>query len=325
VTRFAAALVALVALGPQASPSPTRAAILLQSVQQALAEPRSDARDVRIEGIVSQLDALPDAEALDQKFTAHQRMVAYYRSVDADTGIVKHATWIIDRARRGTSGQRTKYTSAIVSAYMNMAQAWAGHGETDRAIALLERIPTDAPDIPSAPRSVKPLIEQLRLVGTPASTIEARRWLNVPAGQTTLDMKGHVTLLEFSAHWCIPCKVSYPTLARLREKYGPQGFRVVLATELYGFFERETKLDAEREIALNRAYYVAEKLDFPVAMADGVHTQDDNPNQVHYKVGGLPQIHLIDKRGIIRLVMFGFDKSNEPRLAKLVEGLLSER
>ena len=47
-----------------------------------------------------------------------------------------------------------------------------------------------------------------------------------------MPMTGAVTLLEFTAHWCGPCKESYPGVKRLLAKYGPQGFRVVLATEL---------------------------------------------------------------------------------------------
>jgi len=324
--RLLAALAVLIAFVPQgATSNRDRAVSLLQAVQKGLAEPRTDARDARLEGLVTELDALPDADALEQKFTAHQRMGAFYRSADVDTGIVKHSTWIIDTAKRITPDQRTKYASAIVSAYMNMAQAWAGRGETDRAIALLRRVATDVPDIPSAPRSVRPLLDRLQLVGTPAAALTAKRWLNMPAGQTTLEMKGHVTLLEFSAHWCVPCKVSYPTLVWLREKFGRQGFRVVLATELYGFFERETQLGADLEVARNRAYYAAEHMNVPVAIAEGVHSQDDDPNQLNYKVGGIPQIQLIDRRGVIRLMMFGFDKSNEPTLSKLVEGLLTEK
>jgi hypothetical protein len=33
---------------------------------------------------------------------------------------------------------------------------------------------------------------------------------------------------------------------------------------------------------------------------------------------------LIDKKGRIRLVMVGYDDANEPKLGKLIEGLLNE-
>jgi len=40
------------------------------------------------------------------------------------------------------------------------------------------------------------------------------------AANTTIPMTGAVTLLEFTAHWCGPCKESYPGINRLLEKYG---------------------------------------------------------------------------------------------------------
>jgi thiol-disulfide isomerase/thioredoxin len=302
-----------------------RAAVLLQAIQVGLAEPKGDERKARLEQFVDRLDKLPDAAAFDQKFSAHQRMGIYYRGDDIDAGIVKHSTWIIDAAKRCTPDQRKKYTSAIVSAYLNMAQSLAGQGQTDRAIALLRRAPADLPDIPSVTKSARPDLERLQLVGTAAAPITAPRWLNMPAGTKTLDLKGQVTLLEFSAHWCVPCKKSYPALNRLRQKFGGQGFRVVLATELYGFFERETELAAAAEVERDRAYFAANHLDVPIAINDGAGGQDENPNSLHYKVGGIPQIQLVDKRGIIRLISVGYDDSNEATFAKIIETLLKER
>src|SRR6185436_15142189 len=105
-----------------------------------------------------------------------------------------------------------------------------------------------------------------------------------------------VTLLEFSAHWCVPCKESYPGVNRLLAKYGPKGFRVVLATQLYGYFEKEQKLPADAEIDRDRKYFAEHGMDVPIAIG----TTKPDPNDQHYKVGGIPQIHLIDKKGNIR-------------------------
>jgi thiol-disulfide isomerase/thioredoxin len=318
-----AALVVTLALQAQGADA-GRAAGLLAAIQAGLKEPVSDERNARLEQLVDRLDALPDAAALDQKFAAHQRMGIYYRGDDIDAGIVRHSTWIIDAAKTCTPDQRRKFTSGIVGAYLNMAQAWAGQGLTDRALALLRRAPADLPDIPSVAKSVRPDRERLELVGTAAAPITAPRWLNMPAGATTLDLRGQVTLLEFSAHWCVPCKKSYPGVNRLREKYGAQGFRVVLATELYGFFERDTGLAAGAEIERDRAYFAANHLDVPIAINDGDSVQE-NPNSAHYKVGGIPQIQLIDKHGVIRLIMVGYDEKNEATLGKLIEAMTKEK
>ncbi len=148
-------------------------------------------------------------------------------------------------------------------------------------------------------------------------------------------MKGQVTLLEFSAHWCGPCKESYPGINRLRATYGARGFRVVLATQLYGYFGSERNLDAETEFARDRDYFAEHGLNVPIAvgdrvmasMKDGVvvYSPAPNPNDTAYKVGGIPQIQLIDKQGRIRLIMVGYDDANEPALAKFIEKLLAEK
>jgi hypothetical protein len=59
--------------------------------------------------------------------------------------------------------------------------------------------------------------------------------------------------------------------------------------------------------------------------ADGNYTYFDNPNDKAYEVGGIPQIHLIDKNGRIRLIMVGYDEANETYLAGLIEKLLKEK
>jgi hypothetical protein len=133
-----------------------------------------------------------------------------------------------------------------------------------------------------------------------------------------------VTLLEFSAHWCVPCKKSYPGVNRLRQTFGPQGFRVVLATQLYGFFERETDVTAAAEFERDRAYFAANQLDVPIAV-NPEGSNDEDPNKLRYKVGGIPQIQIIDKHGRIRLIMVGYDEKNESTLATLIDALIKEK
>ena len=138
-------------------------------------------------------------------------------------------------------------------------------------------------------------------------------------------------MLEFTAHWCGPCKESYPGLKRLLAKYGPQGFRVVLATELYGYFGTERPLTPEAEFDRDRDYFAHEGLTVPIAVddprqapvrgADGNYAARPSANDAAYQVGGIPQIHIIDKQGRIRLIMVGYDDENEKALAQLIESL----
>ena len=309
-----------------------RAAMLSMAVTTILREEKGDARNARLERIIDELDALPDTY-LDQKFGAHYSMLSYYRYDDLDAGIIKHSTWYMDHIKNASPELRNKYGRMAAMAYLDMGEAWAGQGRNDEAIALMKRAATDLPEVPTVASMMQPEIDRLMLVGTAAAPLTAPRWLNMPAGQTQLAMPGKVTLLEFSAHWCVPCKESYPGVNRLLAKYGPQGFRVVLATELYGYFEKEMNLSADEEYARDKTYFAEHGMNVPVAIGermqtktvDGKRVMQREPNDDAYRVGGIPQIHLIDKQGKIRLVMVGYDDANEAKLAKMIEGMLKEK
>jgi thiol-disulfide isomerase/thioredoxin len=290
--------------------------------------------------MVDALDALGPS-AFEQQFTAHSRMNSYYRADDIDAGIIKHSTWLIKAGETCSPADRQKLGLTIAMAHVNMAEAWAGQGMTDKAIALLRDGVKNYGDMAAGRTSTAaevyfaPEIERLELVGAPAAPIVAPRWFNGPANNA-LTMPGHVTLLEFTAHWCGPCRESYPGVNRLRAKYGPQGFRVALSTQLYGYFSSERDLSPEAEIARDKAYFAEHELaDVPVAIGDHVtakvvdgkvvYTPAKDPNDVSYRVGGIPQIQLIDKHGKIRLIMVGYDDANEAQLAKVIESLLNEK
>lgn len=310
-----------------------RANVLAQAVLSGLREPKSTERNARLERYVDGLDRIP-GDLLDLKVSTHARMNGYYRADDIDDGIIKHSTWLITQAKAFTPAQRTQFGSTIISAHINMAEALAGRGDNDRAKGLLTAAKAGWGDINRANDMLDPVIARYALVGTVGAPISAPRWLNAPAN-TTLPMTGSVTLLEFTAHWCGPCKESYPGVKRLLAKYGPQGFRVVLATELYGYFGAERPLTAEVEFEKDREYWAHEGLNVPVAVgdsrplpvrgADGNYVYTKNPNDAAYEVGGIPQIHVIDRHGRIRLIMVGYDDANEAGMATLIEKLLKEK
>ncbi|HEY7475173.1 MAG TPA: TlpA disulfide reductase family protein [Vicinamibacterales bacterium] len=315
-------------------PAADRAVVLAQAVRSGLREPKGPERNARLEGYVDELDRMP-ATVFDQKFAAHNAMNNYYRGDDIDAGIIKHSTWMIDAAETFTPAMRQRLGMNIGSAYANLAEAWAGQGMTGKALELLQRGQTEWKDVPRVNDAyLSPIIDRLKLVGTAGAPISAQRWLNMPDGKTTIEMPGTVTLLEFTAHWCGPCKESYPGLKRLLAKYGPQGFRVVFATELYGYFGTERNLTPDAEFEKDREYFT-EKEGFraPIAVSDrpvpemvnGRPVYSPPKNLAAYKVGGIPQIQLIDRQGKIRLIMVGYDEANEPKLARLIEDLLNER
>ncbi len=209
------------ALALTSLPEADRAAVLGQAVRVGLREPKGDVRNARLEQYVDELDRM-SAAVVEQKFNAHSAMNGFYRFDDIDAGIIKHSTWLIETSKTCDPALRAKYGSTVSSAYVNMAEAWAGQGMNDQAIELMERGLKDLADLKNVTNYISSVLPRYKLVGTPGAAIAAPRWLNAPAG-TTIAMPGHVTLLEFTAHWCGPCKESYPGIKRMLAKYGAEG------------------------------------------------------------------------------------------------------
>lgn len=308
-------------------PPAERAAVVATAITVTLREPKGEARNARLETLIDELDASAGA-TFDQKFGAHSRLLGYYRGDDIDAGIIKHATWIAAAAKSFTPEQRQTLGIRFVSSQVSMAEALAGQGMNDEALALLRRTQSEWSDLPRVNESyLAPAIARYSLVGTAAAPISAPRWLNLPSGKTEMAMDGAVTLLEFTAHWCGPCRESYPGVNRLRQQFGPKGFRVVMVTRYWGYYSQDGKVERplapDEELKRDIGYFQGHHLDVPVAIGDQVQNASDR-NDANYKVGGIPQIHLIDRQGRIRLIMVGYDEANEPKLAAMIAKLVDE-
>lgn len=308
----------------------TRATVLQQVVRSLLRQPKSDARNALAERHSDMLDALDDS-VIEQKIAAHSSLNGYYRGDDIDAGIMKHSAWLIETSKKVPPQLRQKFGASFVSAYVNLAEALAGQGETAKALDLLRRVSTELSDVPKVEDRVKPVLARYSLVGKPAAAITAPVWLNRRAEPASIDLRGKVTLLQFTAHWCGPCKESYPGMTRLQQRFKDRGFQVVFYTRTYGYFESERNLSPEAEIERDRSYYARYKFTHPIAIGtpsstvvDGKPVYQRDPVEEAYGVGGIPQINVIDAQGNLRLIMIGYDDANEEKLARFIEGLLKK-
>ena len=317
-------------LASDAPPAP-RADLLVAAVRMLLRQPKSAARNAKAESYIDALDALPDA-VIDQKVAAHGALNGYYRGDDIDAGIITHSTWLIDKGRSLSPELRKKYGATLTAAYVNLAEAYAGQGENDRAVDLLKRAPAALADVPNVELRTKGPLARYLLVGTAANPIGAPWWLNREAAAGPLDLKGAVTLVQFTAHWCGPCKESYPGMLRLQERFKGREFREVFVTRPYGFFENERNITAEQEIERDRQYFARYGFAIPIAIGPpvsvivgGKPTQQDEPNEQAFMVSGIPQINVVDRKGRIRLIMIGYDDANEAKLGAFIDKLLAEK
>ena len=300
---------------------------LLARIKRTVREPDTGARNARIAQLADQLDRLPETE-LDTKIEGH------FALLTVDATVERHARWLIASARTWDPARRKKYASRLPNSYVELAQVLAQDGRNDEALALLRRAAIDVPDAPAASRAVATLLNRLELIGTVGAPLTAPRWLNMPPGTTSLDLKGKVTLIEFSAHWCGPCTESYPALNRFRKAFGARGFQAVIVTELYGYFGAAKSLMPDAELARDRTYFAKHLPEAPVAIGNKVtvnfdgenttYTPARDPNHLHYRVGALPQFYLVDRQGRIRYITGGYGKGSEAKLVKLIRTLMSE-
>ena len=101
-------------------------------------------------------------------------------------------------------------------------------------------------------------------------------------GKTSLP-QGKVTVVDFWATWCAPCRYSMPRLQSLWSEYRPRG------VELYSVDTDDPGPDREAQV---REFLLREKLSFPVALDDGTAAEA-------FRVASLPTMLLVDRTGTV--------------------------
>jgi len=276
-------------------------------------------RVARSEELVRQILALPDSLA-DLKLAAHLQMLGQYEYADVDAGIQEQAAAAL------TLGRRLRDRSAILTAYRSLARAAADYLHPDSALRILAAARRELGTGKDVDQNLGDLQSLYALVGTPATPIDGTHWINAPDRPDTIALTpGKVWLVQFTAHWCAPCRNSYPGMKALAATFADVPFETVFVTQLYGSFEGKPASVAE-ELSDDREYYTTHQgIPFRVAINPGGNgPPTPASNEERYKVGGIPQIVVIDKRGMIRQIVTGWDAGNTARLTELVERLERE-
>jgi thiol-disulfide isomerase/thioredoxin len=141
--------------------------------------------------------------------------------------------------------------------------------------------------------------------GSPAPDISGPR-MGASAEKVSLSaLKGSVVYVDFWASWCVPCRVSMPTLDALYKKHAARGLVVL------GVNKDATDADANR--FLQRTV-----VSFPlVADAQDVAARA-------FGVKAMPSGYLVDRRGVVRRVHRGFTPETAAAVEREIEELLKE-
>ncbi len=107
------------------------------------------------------------------------------------------------------------------------------------------------------------------------------------AGRVHVGGAGPVTVIDFWASWCPPCRAELPVLDRLAKRVAPEGVRV-LAVNV-------EEAEARDEVS---SFVRGAGLTLPVAL-------DGGPVSARYRVESLPTMAVLDGAGRIRKLFVG--------------------
>lgn len=119
------------------------------------------------------------------------------------------------------------------------------------------------------------------------------------------DLKGHVTVFNVFASWCLPCKVEHPILMRLAR----EGMVRVI-----GLNYKDKPADAKKWLA---------ELGNPFAR---IGVDEKGRVAIDFGVYGVPETFIVDARGIIRYKHVGPIHPNEygEKIVPVIERLLRD-
>jgi thiol-disulfide isomerase/thioredoxin len=303
---------------------------LVAGIEIALNRPVTDEGRRQAAADLAQLDTL-GAGALRQQCAAYSRMVSLNRG--SKTPDERILTRFLALYAALDPAQRDPFRFGRYLAYEIRANTAHVQGNFDREQQLLrEGVQRFTPD-PGDKRELditRQLLDRAELVGKAAPAISAEHWINGEPMNHRIDLAGHVSIIEFTAHWCGPCRESYPGLLRLHEEFANRGVRIVLATRLWGYFGSDRNVTPEQELASDFRLFVDEdKLPFPVAVATPPAASGpadvSDVNAKAYFVQPIPQFVVVDRHGIVRKVDVGWEPADEEAMKALVQKLLIER
>ena len=117
------------------------------------------------------------------------------------------------------------------------------------------------------------------LIGKPVPQFELPPLEANAAKLGTADTAGHVTVINFFASWCLPCKAEHPLLFELGKDYG---------VPVYGIAFKDRPADT--------AAYIKE-LGSPYAK---IGLDEGGRTGLDFGLMGVPETFIVDKTGVIR-------------------------
>ena len=119
------------------------------------------------------------------------------------------------------------------------------------------------------------------------------------------EQRGKITVINFWASWCGPCRKEMPILQSFHEKYTDLGVQV------WG-------VNVEQENQAGRDFISKVNVNFPILF------DDKNTLSALYQVDAMPTTVVVDRSGQVRYVFRGYKDGYEKKYAKAIKKLIRE-
>jgi peroxiredoxin len=140
-------------------------------------------------------------------------------------------------------------------------------------------------------------------IGDPAPEFDLPPFAQKEERFNSIEYKGKIVLVNFWASWCKPCKEELPALEAVYQKYRDKGFEVV-------------GINIDKEERNVRRFLSRNPISFKVLL------DPESSVIAAYHARAMPSSFLIDRKGTIRWVKFGFSKSQITLFENEIQTLL---
>jgi thiol-disulfide isomerase/thioredoxin len=249
-------------------------------------------------------------------------------------GMLKHALQMQKLAMKAVEDKKfntTKRDDLLFKSASATSDAYLQLGKKTEAIAAVVELRKLAMTIPSGnllrfanirlaslDKSIDPRggFDDESLVVRELPDIVATQWIDQTPVKLS-DLRVRVVLIDFWAHWCGPCRVTFPKLQRWHEKYKDKGLVILGVTNYFGNVEGKKVTRAE-ELAYLRTFKKANRLPYGFAVSDS------GINDMNYGVFSIPTSFLIDREGRVRYISMGVNEQEIATFEKRIQKLFEE-